>query len=134
MLLWAKSISDLLGRDKHGKTLHKTTTKDVLELIKKVVLEEAERLGIGVEKIILFGSRARGDYREDSDYDILVVVKERLDWRTRKLLWRRIYRRLRPLLQTPIDLIIEDQDYYGGMVKEDLSLEAVASGEGIHVA
>lgn len=25
------------------------------------------------EKIILFGSRARGDYREDSDYDLLVI-------------------------------------------------------------
>ena len=102
MLLWAKSISALLGKDKHGETVHKTTTKDVLELIKRVVLEEAEKLGIRVERIILFGSRARGDYREDSDYDILVVVKERLDWRTRKLLWRRIYRRLRPLLQTPL--------------------------------
>lgn len=28
------------------------------------------------EKIILFGSRARGDYKEDSDFDLLVVVKE----------------------------------------------------------
>jgi predicted nucleotidyltransferase len=25
-------------------------------------------------KIILFGSRARGDYKEDSDYDILVIM------------------------------------------------------------
>ena len=28
------------------------------------------------ERIYLFGSRARGDHREDSDYDILVVVRE----------------------------------------------------------
>ena len=34
---------------------------------------EAARLGIAVEKVILFGSRARGDYRPDSDWDILVV-------------------------------------------------------------
>ncbi len=25
------------------------------------------------DRIILFGSRARGDYREDSDYDLLVI-------------------------------------------------------------
>lgn len=34
--------------------------------------------------VILFGSRARGDYREDSDVDLLVVTKdqdERDDWR-----------------------------------------------------
>ena len=29
-----------------------------------------------IEKIILFGSRARGDDKEDSDIDILVVIKE----------------------------------------------------------
>ena len=27
------------------------------------------------EKIILFGSRARGEFKERSDYDILVIVK-----------------------------------------------------------
>jgi predicted nucleotidyltransferase len=27
------------------------------------------------EKIILFGSRARGDHKEDSDYDILIIMK-----------------------------------------------------------
>ena len=31
-------------------------------------------------KIILYGSRARGDYREDSDWDILVIIdKEKTD-------------------------------------------------------
>jgi len=29
-----------------------------------------------VQNIILFGSRAKGDFNEDSDYDILVVLKE----------------------------------------------------------
>jgi hypothetical protein len=29
------------------------------------------------ERIYLFGSRARGDARDDSDYDLLVVVRER---------------------------------------------------------
>ena len=36
-----------------------------MELIKNIIHEEAERLGITVEKVILFGSRARG-CREDS--------------------------------------------------------------------
>ena len=30
----------------------------------------------GVEQVILFGSRARGDYREDSDIDLLVITNE----------------------------------------------------------
>ena len=30
-------------------------------------------------RVLLFGSRARGDERSDSDYDLLVIVKKSLD-------------------------------------------------------
>ena len=36
-----------------------------------------EKLGRHVMQIVLFGSQARGDAREGSDYDFLVVVDER---------------------------------------------------------
>lgn len=39
--------------------------------------EELERRGIRVEEIVLFGSVARGDFREDSDLDMIVVSQ---DW------------------------------------------------------
>jgi predicted nucleotidyltransferase len=35
----------------------------------------------GVEKLILFGSRARGQARADSDYDVAVIVRELPDRR-----------------------------------------------------
>jgi predicted nucleotidyltransferase len=35
----------------------------------------------GVERMILFGSRARGEAREDSDYDIAVIFRDLLDRR-----------------------------------------------------
>ena len=35
------------------------------------------------QKIILFGSRARGQARPDSDYDILVIKNTRRPWHTR---------------------------------------------------
>jgi predicted nucleotidyltransferase len=36
-----------------------------------------ERLPDRVRRIVLFGSRARGDAGDDSDYDVLVVVDRR---------------------------------------------------------
>ena len=34
-----------------------------------------------IEKVILFGSRAKGTAQEDSDYDVLVVVNHDYDWK-----------------------------------------------------
>jgi predicted nucleotidyltransferase len=36
--------------------------------------------GSRVERVVLFGSRARGDNKEDSDYDIAVFLKDLADW------------------------------------------------------
>jgi predicted nucleotidyltransferase len=41
-----------------------------------------EIYGKRIERVVLFGSRARGDAREDSDYDIAVFLKDLTDrWR-----------------------------------------------------
>jgi predicted nucleotidyltransferase len=43
--------------------------------------------GDRIERVILFGSRARGEARPDSDYDIAVFLKELPDvWRERRRL------------------------------------------------
>lgn len=41
-----------------------------------------EMYGDRIERVVLFGSRARGDARADSDYDVAVFLKELPDrWR-----------------------------------------------------
>jgi len=52
----------------------------------KIIIQEVqkvlkEKFGNKVTKVILYGSRSRGDYKDYSDYDILVIVKEDFDWR-----------------------------------------------------
>jgi predicted nucleotidyltransferase len=46
-------------------------------IIKVIKQRLHEVLGDRVQKIILFGSRSRGDAEEDSDYDVLLLVDER---------------------------------------------------------
>ena len=57
--------------------------EETLKKIRKVIVEIAKNHGIKIDKIILFGSRARGDHSKDSDWDILIVTEEELDWRVK---------------------------------------------------
>lgn len=54
------------------------------------------------ERIILFGSHARGEAREDSDFDFLVIEKS-VDDRAREMV--RLRRALRPL-RIPTDVLV----------------------------
>ncbi len=108
-----------------------TIDEEVLREIKRIIIEEAGKLGIKVDRVILFGSRARGDYREDSDWDILVVVGGGLDWRAKRRLSINIRRRLYPLLSRPIDLIIEDRDMFRERSRLAGSLEETIAEEGV---
>jgi len=47
--------------------------------IKSLVLQyirNLESLGISIQKVIIFGSQAKGDFRKDSDIDIAIISKD----------------------------------------------------------
>ncbi|WP_054840599.1 nucleotidyltransferase domain-containing protein [Thermococcus sp. JCM 11816] len=65
------------------------------DIIRKAIVETAEELGVEVKEIILFGSRARGgDFRKDSDWDVLVVTKERIPRHVELELYKLVHRKL----------------------------------------
>lgn len=45
-------------------------------ILKRFRAAVSEIYGDRVERVVLFGSRARGDHRPDSDYDIAVFLKD----------------------------------------------------------
>jgi predicted nucleotidyltransferase len=50
------------------------------EIAQKLKDVLSQRFGNIFDRIILFGSRSRGNARPDSDYDILIVLKTDYDW------------------------------------------------------
>jgi predicted nucleotidyltransferase len=48
-------------------------------ILKRFGAKLAEIYGNRIDRVVLFGSRARGDGREDSDYDIAVFLRDMPD-------------------------------------------------------
>jgi predicted nucleotidyltransferase len=61
-----------------------------------------------IDKVVLFGSRARGTARRDSDLDLLLIVAGSLTPERDKQLRRRVRNLLLPLLPVDLDLLISD--------------------------
>jgi predicted nucleotidyltransferase len=60
----------------------------------QIIKEEIESRGLTALKIILFGSRARGDFKEDSDWDIFVIIKEDITFKQKREILSNIYKKL----------------------------------------
>jgi uncharacterized protein len=75
----------------------------VLARIRTLIVET-----VAPEKIILFGSRARGEISEDSDYDIL-VVKDQIE-NEREITRKINYRLLRENIQQAVDVIAASKE------------------------
>lgn len=86
-----------------------TIQKEISQFeIKATILRCLDELGVKLSQIILFGSRAREDFEKESDYDILVIIKNSIDIKQKREIWRKVYHQLHedfPL--TPFDVIIK---------------------------
>lgn len=48
--------------------------EETLAKVQKIIQEEVERAGLQVRRILLFGCRARGEARPDTDWDFYVII------------------------------------------------------------
>ncbi len=75
----------------------------------KIIKEEIEKNRLKVLKILLFGSRAKGTYRQDSDFDFLVVVDKKLSFNEKWDIIDEVKIKLAKL-KIPNDIIIKSSD------------------------
>ena len=78
------------------------------KIIKEIITKTAKKYNIEIDRIILFGSRARGDFKKDSDWDILIVTKEKLDRKMKVDFWYEIYKNI----EVPVDIIIASKESF----------------------
>lgn len=115
----------LVRRLRYGVTM---VAQEVIEAAAQTLATVAE----DPVKIVLFGSRARGDAGPDSDFDFLVVER---DPRSRHDEMVRLGRALRPL-GMPFDVIVVSERYAEdwGAVEGTMVHAALTEGRVLHAA
>ncbi len=101
------------------------------EVIKKNVRAIVEENGLELDSLFLFGSRARKEHEELSDYDIFVVIKEDIESLMKRQLQKKIYHILHstfPLLS--FDIIVKTKREFDieKRIVNTLSNEVVLEG------
>lgn len=83
---------------------------DVLETVEipELVKNEVKSLNSEAE-IILFGSRARGDWRKDSDWDFLILLNEEVSERLKREIRDRLFE-VELATEEVISTIIENKE------------------------
>lgn len=88
------------------KAEHQPVDRD-LELSREYARRLRERLGDNLVAVTLYGSRARGDAREGSDFDLIVLVRERTE-EVREL-----------ALEVDVEMMNEFDELFVGMVYDE---------------
>jgi len=79
------------------------------KIAKEIITEEIQKSGLKVEKIYIFGSRARGDFNKDSDWDFFVIVDKNIDFKQKRKILLNIRRKVSEK-KIPSDIIIQSRE------------------------
>ena len=79
------------------------------------------------EEIYLFGSKARGDERANSDYDLLVVVRHKPDWKEKKRVHQVLWR---AGLRKAMDIVLFSKEGFDARIDVKTSLPSAVVEEG----
>lgn len=98
----------------------------------RIIREIFTRKKIKIEKIIIFGSRARGDFNKDSDWDFLVIADKEIAIKEKHRLIIQIKRKLAKL-GIPNDIIIQSMSKFDSMKSLPGNTSYAANSEGVTV-
>lgn len=101
--------------------------EDLPERMTRRLLEACSRK---IARVILYGSRARGEARADSDVDLLVVYRGSINRPQARRLFRDALRELRP--QADLHVVTEEQFEAGKNVVGCLAEAAHRRGKVLH--
>jgi len=114
-----------------NKAFNMSITNDVnLSTIKSLILSNFKEFGIEIKQMLLFGSRVRGDSDPDSDYDLMVIVRGKLEITVRRALASSV-RKILAKNNIDIDILIKPEAEFDEYINIPCSISMSASLEGV---
>lgn len=110
--------------------LHSSQDRDPRTLLTEMTKRLLREWRDHISKIVLYGSRAKGEARPDSDFDLLVVYRGDLSRREARRRFRNALGDLRPLADLRV---VTEEQYEAGQNVPGCLVEAVdRSGRVVH--
>jgi predicted nucleotidyltransferase len=106
--------------------------REAVKIVKEIIKNTMQKNKITIKQVILFGSRVRDDFREDSDWDFLVIVDKELSFNEKWDIIDEIKRKLAKL-GIPNDVIIKSEKDFEVMKKCPGVISYTAAREGVIV-
>jgi len=85
------------------------TNNEIKNFIAEMIKEECIKQGYTVKKLILFGSRASGEFTSESDWDFIAILDKSIEWKDKMKLWLPINRKLGKL-GADADVLFKSED------------------------
>jgi predicted nucleotidyltransferase len=103
-----------------------------IKLIKELIAKSLGMFHLSVFKIILFGSRARKDFTEDSDWDFLIIINNAITRNEKKAISHQIRKDLAEY-HIACDIVIRTREEVTQLNKRVVSTTKTAIIEGIQI-
>ncbi|MCX6383174.1 MAG: nucleotidyltransferase domain-containing protein [Actinobacteria bacterium] len=101
---------------------------------KKALLELKKELfkNFLVAEIILYGSKARGDFDEESDMDILIILKNKVDDNIREKVFSMSFK-IEIKYDVIFGILVEPEDFWSSPLAEAMPIHCNINREGVLV-
>jgi predicted nucleotidyltransferase len=109
-----------------------TNEKMDIKFIKELITKSLEMFNISIFKIILFGSRARKDFTEDSDWDFLIILNNAIARNEKKVISHQIRKDLAEY-DVVCDVLLKTKQEVIQLKKRVVSTTKTAIEEGIQI-
>jgi len=123
---FSKKIEATKMKNSGNLNLKDNEKKALLEL-KKILFKS-----FSVSGIILYGSKARGDFDEESDIDILIILNNKVDDNIREKIFSMSFK-IEIKYDVIFGILVESEDFWNSPIAEAMPVYGNISREGVLV-